>query len=48
MDIVPSYGRKKILSTKDINSKGPVAIMINLMKTPLLCTEDSHFTCNLG
>ena len=39
---------KKILSTKDIKAKGPVAIMINLMKTPLLCTEDSHFTCNLG
>ena len=29
---------KKILSTKDIKAKGPVAIMINLMKTPLLCT----------
>ena len=39
---------KKILSTKDIKAKGPVAILINLMKTPLLCTEDSHFTCNLG
>ena len=48
MDNVPSYGRKKILSTKDIKAKGPVAIMINLMKTTLLCTEDSHFTCNLG
>ena len=48
MDNVPSYGRKKILSTKDIKAKEPVAIMINLMKKPLLCTADSHFTCNLG
>ena len=48
MDNVPSYGRKKILPAKDIKAEGPVAIMINLMKTPLLCTEDSHFKCNLG
>ena len=48
MDNVPSYGRKKFFSTKDIKAKGPVAIMINLMKTPLLCAEDSYFTCNMG
>ena len=36
------------LLIKDIKANKLVAIMINLIKVPLFCTEDSYFTCNLG
>ena len=39
---------KKILFTKDIKANQLVAIMLNLIKVPLFCTEDGYFMCNLG
>ena len=46
--LCPVKVEKRILLTKDIKANQLVAIMINLMKVPLFCTEDSYFTCNLG
>ena len=39
---------KKIISTKVIKPNELNAIMLNLMKVSLFCTDDGYFTCNLG
>ena len=48
MNKVPSQGRKKFFSTKDMKANELLAIMINLMRVTLFCTDDSYVTCNLG